>query len=383
MATQSDRHFRNLCQDLGFTLIAIDRDLKIRFWNGQAEHQFGNSAAEMMGKCFLDIVHEQQREDVKRLFETTIKTQVAGEMEAKYIEDDGKRTTFVLIVSPIVDEAGRCVGASASMRDISERKRLSRELARSHRMAALGNMAEGVAHHFNNILGGMLTSIDYVLPSDSPRELRRTLRLLAQAIGRATRITKQLEAFAECEHEEIQKAELNLLLTEFIDRIKPQTERAGIQLATEIAEVGSGPFEAQRVMPVLESLAHNAFDSMAAGGTLTIRMQRDAEDAVITIADDGCGIPDDVLDRVFEPFFTTKGELGGGAGANIGLGLAAVHGLVAELGGAIHLSSRVGQGTMVEVRLPLHRAVEELPPSDDPSAGRGSGDRGSEIDGCG
>ncbi len=367
MTGLADGYFEDLCRNLGFSLVAVDHALRIRFWNDQAGSQFGGTAEEMSGRSFLDFVGENQRAEVERLLTLTMEQGTAGETEVKY-EEPGHRRTFVLIASPITDSAGECVGASACMRDISGRKRLSRELARSRRMASLGAMAGGVAHNFNNILGGMLTSIDYVLPSDSPRELRRTLRLLAQAIGRATRITQQLEAFAECEHEKIEMAELNVLMDRFLERIKPQAEETGIRIAADVAEVESRPYEAQRLMPILESLAQNAFDAMSTEGTLTVRMERGDDEAVITIADTGCGIPEDVLDRVFEPFFTTKGQLGGGEGDNPGLGLAAVHGLVAELGGKIQLESAVGVGTTVEVRLPLHR---------EPPGGAISGEQGS------
>ncbi|MCG8403831.1 MAG: ATP-binding protein [Phycisphaerales bacterium] len=348
--------FRRLCEGLGFVCVAIDCDMRIIFWNDQACRQFNRSSEEMVGNSFLDILNEQNRDEARQLIERTIATKSPGEMEVKYPDGEGAYATWVLILSPILDDQGLIAGASVSMRDISKRKRLSQELARSRRMTALGRMAGGVAHHFNNILGGMLTSIDYVLTSDSPRELRKTLRLLAQAIGRATRITNQLAAFAESENEPAESMELNPLIDTYLERIRAQARREKIHLETEIAEVRSEPFEAQRLIPALESLTQNAFDAMSEGGTLTVTMVEEDETAVIRIKDTGCGIPDDMKDRLFEPFFTTKGELGGGGGSNIGLGLAAVHGLVSEMEGTIHLTSKIGEGTQVEVRLPLFRS---------------------------
>lgn len=360
MEPTTDRFFRHLCDSLGFVCVAVDRDLRVTFWNKQAADQFQRSSTDMMGQPFLEILSDSGREDAQRCFDQTITTGQPHETEVKYSPDHGPRITLVLIISPILDDNGTCIGASASMRDISHRKRMSRHFADSRRMAALGRMAGGVAHHFNNILGGMLTSIDYVLSSDSPRELRKTLRLLAQAIGRATRITNQLAAFAESENQIIEWKELNPILEVFLDRLRPQVRRAGITLETDIEQVASATFEADRLLPVLESLAQNAFDAMSEGGTLTIKMARREDHAVITIADTGCGIPEDIQDRLFEPFFTTKGELAGGEGHNIGLGLAAVHGLVSEMGGTIRLTSQAGEGTQAEIRLPLNRK----PPDD-------------------
>lgn len=356
-----DAFLRRLCEHIGFVMIGVDVDLRICFWNEEATRQFGSAVGEMAGRTVLDLIHPSERSQARHLFESAIREGEVGEMEVKYSQGDGTRRTFVLIVSPIADDAGQRVGASASMRDISERKRLSQEVARSRRMASLGGMAQGVAHHFNNILGGMLTSIDYVLPSDSPRELRRALRLLAQAIGRATRITQQLEAFAKSEHHKVEWAELNDLMQMFVKRVRRQAELAKIKFVARIDKVPTRDYEAQRLMPVLESLAQNAFDAMGRGGTLTVTMHRESGVAVITLRDTGCGIPEDVLDRVFEPFFTTKGELAGGSSANAGLGLAAVHGLVEEMGGTIDVASTVGEGTTVRVRLPLEEPNEPEP----------------------
>lgn len=363
-----DNYFRSLCENVGFGLIAVDRALTVQFWNAQAATLFGRSTGEMLGRSLLEVIQEPQKETARLLVKNTLATASANEIEVKFERDGGRRATLVLIASPINNTAGDCVGASLSVRDISERKRLSQELARSRRLASLGNMAAGVAHHFNNILGGMLTSIDYVLASDSPRELRRTLRLLAQAISRATRITKQLESFAKSEHEKAEWAELNMLLEGFVERVRPRAERASVTVQADLAQVPSSPFEAHRLIPVLESLTGNAFDAMSSGGTLTISLRQEGDEAVIVIADTGCGIPEDVLDRLFEPFFTTKGELGGGSKDNVGLGLAAVHGLVSEMSGSIRLTSKVGVGTAAEVRLPLNRpldaAASSVPPGE-------------------
>lgn len=346
--------YRQLCEGLGFVCVAVDRELKIAFCNAATCATFGESAEELIGRSFLDLLGEADRPDIERSLHEVIEFKHCLEREVKDRRQPGDVKTLVLILSPIVDASGQCVGVSASMRDISLRKQLARDAAHNRRMDALGRMSGAVAHHFNNILGGMLTSVDSVLTSDSPRELRRTLRLLAQAIGRATRITNQLAAFAESENDLVEWSDLNHIMEDFLRRLEARARRAKINLEADVAKVDSGPFEAQRLVPVLDSLVQNALDAMTEGGSLTLRMIEEDEKAVITITDTGCGIPADVLDRVFEPFFTTKGELG--VGGKIGLGLAAVHGLVSEMGGTLQLQSEPAEGTEVVVRLPLRRA---------------------------
>ncbi len=362
MITLNDQFFTHLCQSLGFIFVAVDRDLKIVFWNQKAADYFGQTAEQMIGRNVLDILQEPEREEARRLFDAALSSNTSGEMEIHFQQGDEPRKTLVLIASPIIDSAGHCIGASASIRDITERRRLSKELAKTRRMASLGKMASAITHHFNNILGGMVTSIDCALPSDSARELRGTLRLLAQAIGRATRITKQLSAFAASENQQDEWSELGPVMDRFIQRLQRQAEAAGIMLVTRIDAIPSGPFESNRLMSVLESLAQNALDAMPEGGTLTIEMKHQDDSAVIVLSDTGCGIPEESLDHLFEPFFTTKGELGA-EGVNIGLGLAAVHGLVTEMGGTISITSKAGTGTQVRLRFPLRREQEKLEPA--------------------
>lgn len=350
-----DGFFRRLCEGLGFICIAVDRDLSITFWNEQATRHFNHRPEEMVGRPFLEIINEADREAARESLLEAMASGVSRDMELRYPADDGRRTTLVLIISPILNDAGECVGASAGMRDITQRKRMSQELSQSRRMASLGRVAGAIAHHFNNILGGMLTSIDYVLSSDSPRELRKTLRLLAQSIGRATRITNQLAAFAESENELVEWKALNPVLESFIEKLRPKIAAANQLLVSELDQVQSDPYEAPRVLAVLESIAQNAMEAMGPGGTLSVTLTRDIDAAVIRIRDSGCGIPENLMERVFEPFFTTKGELADGDSDNIGLGLAAVHGMVGEMGGTIRLTSKIGQGTEVTIRLPLER----------------------------
>ncbi len=355
MGERDDSFFRYLCEHLGFIQIATDARGCISFWNEQAERQFGRTSTEMIGQPLVDVLIPAEREQASGRIDAALKHGEPSELEVKLNHPQRGWRTLILIISPIENEAGERIGVSASMRDISERKRLSQELAKARRIGSLGHMAAGVAHHFNNILGGMMAGIDSALATDNPRELRRTLRTVAQAIARATRITRQLETFAESENRFGEEAApLDRILAAYIEKLKPAGERMQIRIDARLGPLDPPrEFDAHKVQPIIESLVQNALDAMPEGGTLTIELTQEADQAVLRISDTGVGMPEEVLDRIFEPFFTTKGELGGGTAKNIGLGLAAVHGLVSELDGAIRIDSQVGTGTTVTVRLPL------------------------------
>ena len=363
MGERDDSFFRYLCEHLGFIQIATDERGCISFWNEQAERQFGRKSAEMIGQPLVDVLIPAEREQASARIMAALQQGEPSELEVKLDHPQRGWRTLILIISPIEDETGRRIGVSASMRDISERKRLSQELAKSRRIGSLGHMAAGVAHHFNNILGGMMAGIDSALTTDNPRELRRTLRSVAQAIARATRITRQLETFAESENRFGEEAApLDRILMTYVEKLRPAGERMQIRIDAKLAPLNPPrEFDAHKIQPIVESLVQNALDAMPEGGTVTIELAQEADQAVLRIGDTGVGMPEEVLDRIFEPFFTTKGELGGGTAKNIGLGLAAVHGLVSELDGTIRIDSKVGSGTTVTVRLPLTSREQRTP----------------------
>lgn len=352
MEATSDRYFESACRNLAFVFITVDDHLNVQFWNEAASRQFDRTAEQMRGRPILEILPDDQRATVQESLARAITTGETADIEIKLPGAD-HTVALVMIVSPIVDEQGRTIGASLGMRDITERKRLSQEVARTRRMAALGRVAGNVAHHFNNIFGGISMKIDSVLGSNSPLEMRRVLRGLAESIGQATRITNQLAAFAESENTTYAMVELNPLLTKFIEELRRRAKPLRIEIVTNIDDVASQPFETTRLMPVLESISQNAIDAMPSGGTLTIDMKRQGDDAAIAIRDTGVGMSQETLERLFEPFFTTKSGEDVGSGKKIGLGLAAVHGLISEMGGKIEIQSKEGMGTTVHLRLPL------------------------------
>src|SRR5262245_7386348 len=136
MDIRDESFFQRICENLAFILVAVDADLRIRFWNHQSERQFHRSAADMIGHPFLDLISDADRDRARRLLESAVQTGSAGEMDVVYVDPERGRLVLVMIVSPIIDADGRRVGASIGMRDISERRRLAKELNKSRRLAA-------------------------------------------------------------------------------------------------------------------------------------------------------------------------------------------------------------------------------------------------------
>jgi PAS domain S-box-containing protein len=358
MEPVDERFYEALVRTAGFALIATDPTGNVRFWNDQAARLLGGRSEPWPGAALVDLFPAESRSAFAEHLRRALEAGEVGDLEFSMTGPDGQARTFAAVVSPVVGDDGRTMGAGVAMRDITQRKVLSRQVGKKRKLEALGGMANAVAHHFNNILAGMQTSIDAALRSENPRLVRRTLELVAESIGRATRITNQLLSFAEARHGEGEWVDLNVAVERFVERLRPQAAAAGVDVRAELRPVAPREFESHRLYPVLESLAQNALEAMPSGGRLTVRLSEQDPEAVIVIADTGCGIAPEHLDRLFEPFFTTRGHLGGGTASNVGLGLAAVHGMVAEMGGRISVESQVGVGTTMEIRLPLAPQAE-------------------------
>jgi signal transduction histidine kinase/CheY-like chemotaxis protein len=261
-------------------------------------------------------------------------------------------------------------------RDMEERKALEKQFLRAQRMESLGTLAGGVAHDLNNVLAPILLSIQALQQGTADPDQRRILDLVETAALRGRDVVKQILAFArgiEGQRAPLDFPALAAELEAIIHRTFPKNIALCLDLAPDLAPVVG---DATQIHQLLMNLCVNARDAMPAGGTLTLGLANGAVDAaqarlrpgarpgpcvVLTVADTGCGMSPQILDRVFEPFFTTKG-----VGQGTGLGLSTVHAIARSHGGFVRCASEVGRGTTFQVYLP--------------SAGPGSGPAGTPED---
>jgi signal transduction histidine kinase len=234
-------------------------------------------------------------------------------------------------------------------RDLTER------LAQAEKMASLGTLAGGVAHHFNNILGGVATFVDYALTSGDTVAMKRALQMTAEAASRASRITQSLLSFTKHESLQPDLADLTEVVLTFSHLVERPLAEKDIELILDVRPVPVIPVEANYMHQVLGQLLSNAEEAMPDGGSITLSLAPLEPDGLVELcfADSGVGIEEQYLSQVFEPFFTTKGLLAGGDQGNPGLGLSIVHGKVLEMGGTIEVESSPGSGTRFTLRFPM------------------------------
>jgi two-component system cell cycle sensor histidine kinase/response regulator CckA len=231
---------------------------------------------------------------------------------------------------------------------LEQNARLEEQLCQSQKMAAVGRLAGGVAHDFNNVLGIIAGNAELLLrqlEAESPH--RRRVEQLLQAAQRGTGLTRQLLTFSRKTAVGPKALDLTAVVAEMQGMLE-QMIGEDVRL-TVSAEDGLGVVKADpgRIEQILMNLAVNARDAMPRGGEVQICLANDDRHVCLDVTDNGCGMDEETLAQVFEPFFTTKD-----AHKGTGLGLATVHEIVTQSGGEISVESARGRGTTFRLRFP-------------------------------
>jgi len=319
---------------------------------------------------FFRSIHADDRARVAAAVGDALKSSQPFDLEHRIILPGGEER-YVREQGEVVSDAdGKLIQIRGIVMDITERRQLGEQLRQSQKMEAIGQLAGGVAHDFNNILTvihghASLLLVDQGISPNATRSAQQ----IAQAAERAAGLTRQLLTFSRRQVMQPKRLDLNQLvsnMTMMLGRILGEDITLQLKYWTEPACIKA---DSSMIEQVLLNLVVNARDAMPKGGQLAIRIttskadpnyrqyqpESRAEDFIcLTVSDTGCGIDPDTLRRIFEPFFTTK-EVGKGTG----LGLATVYGIVNQHQGWIEVDSEVGKGSTFRVYLPV--AAESTP----------------------
>lgn len=349
--------FRHLCHAAGVALLAVDGDLNVCYYNHRAAELFGLPGAHHVDFAVEQIAPPDRRDELKSVLRRALDHGECAEFEFRY-QDRHQRVHFLAVsIAPVQDEVGNRMGASASIQEITRRIELQEQVGQARKMRALGALAGNLAHHFNNILGGVVTAVDFTKGASDVRVLRKTLNSTAEALQRATSLLDGLLAFAAADYRDGDRADLTETILQFAERIRPELDQKHIELELKLSRVSVLEVPRNHFFTVLHNLANNAIDAMPQGGRLTLELEDDGAQVLFRMKDTGLGIIRENLERVFEPFYSTKTRNQVcGHGEHSGLGLSVSMGIVHEMGGEISVSSMAGQFTLVEIRLPLDPA---------------------------
>jgi len=346
-------YLESLFQGAGFAIIACRPDGEVVAANAAAARLLGGGG-HLLGRAVGELFPARDREAVEKWLTTVRSTLEPVEFQTRLGGTESDPLAYAVWFTPVVEPDGTLHGISLWFRDITQRVRLERTVEKQQRLASLGSLARAIAHHYNNLLCCIATSVEYAINMNTTSAMRRALQRTAEAVGRAAQITQQLLAFAQADHHGGDLADLTETVLFFFDEHEEQLAGRRIKLEVDWQVIPAVAVRRDQTLVILSNLVDNAIEAMPSGGTLSVTLARRDDDSVcLSVTDTGGGIDAAYMEHLFEPFFTTKGELAEGPGRNPGMGLAVVHGLVGEMHGTIVASNVPGHGARFDIILPI------------------------------
>jgi len=351
-------------EQLAESIVITDTNANIIYVNPAIEKVTKYKRDELINQnCRLFNSGKHDLEFYKNMWETIMSGQIwANQIINK--KKDGSLFEEKITISPIKDKNGTIIHFVAIKKDITNEKRLERQLIQAQKMEAIGTLAGGIAHDFNNILAAILgfTEISLRNTTENPR-LQRNLGYVLQAGYRAKDLIKQILAFSRLNQQEKKPLQISLIIKEALKLLRaslPATIEIQQKIAAKSSIVMADPTQ---IHQVLMNLCTNAAHSMRdTGGILKIALYDvniSSEDIVhyhgikpgpyvkFTVSDTGCGISPEIIEKIFDPYFTTKKP-----GEGTGMGLSVVHGIIKSHHGEIVVYSEKNKGTSFHILLP-------------------------------
>ena len=350
----------NILESARESIYAVDMDGRFKWCNRATLRALGLKREDFIGRHLVDLVYEQDRQTIGE----KLKHALMGEpqtYEMRYFSADGRLRYARVDNSPLVVE-GRTTGVLGIARDITEQKEERERAARADKLRALGQLASGVAHDFNNSLAAILGRAQLLRRQTKDQALIRNVEIIQTAAEDAAATVRRIQTFArKSAAKEFEILDVASLLNDAIEitRTRWQNEARLRGLDYEVslnAESGQHTFgSASELREVFVNLIVNAVDAMPTGGTISIESERHAGRLRLRFVDTGTGMPEDVRQKIFDPFFSTKGAQG------TGLGLSVSYSIIERHEGSISVASEIGGGTTFTIELPTAEVKSESP----------------------
>jgi PAS domain S-box-containing protein len=341
----------NILESARESIYAVDPDGNFKWCNTATLRGLGFDRSDFIGRPLLDMVYEGDRELVREKLAAAL-TGAPQTYEMRFFSHDGRLRHARVDNSPLVVE-GHTTGVLGIARDITEQKEERERAARADKLRALGQLASGVAHDFNNSLAAILGRAQLLRRQVNDPALVRNLDIIQTAAEDAAATVRRIQTFArKSPVKEFELLDVGSLLNDAIEITRTRWENEArlrgleyqVRLEAEAEQSTYG--SASELREVFVNMIVNAVDAMPRGGKLSITCRRHDERLQLQFSDSGMGMPDDVRQKIFEPFFSTKGAHG------TGLGLSVSYSIIERHEGSISVVSQPGAGTVFTIDLP-------------------------------
>ncbi|MGD0228847.1 MAG: PAS domain S-box protein [Syntrophorhabdales bacterium] len=343
-------------------LVTIDPEGRIIDVNIATEQVTGHCRDELIGTDFLGYFTDPQK--ARTGYRTAFNEGLVRDYPLEIRHREGRITPVLYNASVYRDDAGSVIGVFAAARDVTERKNLEAQLLQAQKMEAIGTLAGGVAHDFNNILAVIMAYANLIQMGIDKDDIHKPyVDQIVLSSEKAADLTQSLLAFSRKQKIEVKPCDVKTVVAsaaKLLKRLLPEDVELRVETADDKAVA---MLDVAQIDQLLMNLATNARDAMPNGGPLTIGTKTVALDetfkkihgfgnqgryVLLSVSDTGTGMDEKTMARIFDPFFTTKE-----AGKGTGLGLSSVYGIVKQHGGYIDVRSELRKGTTFEIYLPL------------------------------
>jgi len=364
VAREHQSLIKSILESAREAIYAVDREGMYQWCNQAMLDLTGFEMRDLIGRYFLENVHDADRDMRRARFVVSLNGE-PQRFESRYVTRDGAIRHALVNTAPIIVD-GETTGVLGIAHDITEQRQERERAARADKLRALGQLASGVAHDFNNSLAAILGRAQLILRRVHDEELIRSLGVIVTAAEDAAATVRRIQTFArKSSVADMELLDIGSLLRDAVEITRTRWEneaRAQGQIINVVLNGGEGFVtrgNASEMREVFVNLIVNAVDAMPLGGTLTICCKRKGDRIQLRFADTGTGMDEEVREKVFEPFYTTKGVNG------TGLGLSVSYGIIERHAGTISVSSKIGEGTCFHIDLPFDDSSEQMHVTDD------------------
>lgn len=354
---ESERRIKSLFDRVEHAIFRLNRNGAIVDTNPRFKEMFGD----VTGLCDILIAEKEVVDCLQRAVSSKFL-----QREERVLGKDGDERTVLVSLYSEIDENGNITGFDGYLIDMTEKKRLEERLLRAQKLEAVGTLAGGMAHEFNNLLAAILGYAEIMLDSTKEGEpFYKPAKIIHSAAERGADLSKKILTVTRKEKMETRRVNINEIVKGAVELLRssiPKNVEIAVNLREDIPMITADPSQIQQV---ILNLAVNARDAMSDGGRLIVETEsiEDSNGLVrnlaggksgfvkLSVSDTGTGMDSDLQSKIFNPFFTTK-ETGKGTG----LGLYIVHSIVNNHGGYINLYSEPGRGTRFNIYLPVAKS---------------------------
>jgi PAS domain S-box-containing protein len=350
-AEENLRRLATIVTDSNDAVTVVDMDGRITAWNKGAEDTYGYRKDEALGMDVFKIVPEGKKQETLDVIRKIKTNETVGPFETKRLAKDGRVLDVWLTATKLVDDEGNAVALATTERDITEKKRLEEKVRFSEKFTVVGQLASSVAHEIRNPLGVINNSVYFLnirLKEHADEKVVKHLKIMEENIKAADHIISDLLDLSRNKVGTLELVDLNGILERVFANISiPEN----ITVITKLDKIPKMLLDPERIKRVFLNIIQNAVGAMPKGGKLVVGTSRSGDSVEISFKDSGEGITKENMPQLFTPLFTTKTK-------GLGLGLSICKQIIEGHHGEIVVKSKVGEGALFMVRLPILSGAE-------------------------